>query len=784
MPSLIPGFEYDIFISYRQKDNKHDGWVTEFVDNLNGELESTFKEEISVYFDINPHDGLLETHDVDASLKEKLKCLIFIPIISQTYCDSKSFAWQHEFVAFNKIAKEDLFGRDIRLKGGNVASRILPIKIHDLDTEDNALLENELGGVLRSIEFIYKSAGVNRPLTPSDNPDKNLNKTYYRDQINKVSNAIKEIFTAIKKYNQQDEKVTKEDVNAKPEKQENLKVKIILGAFLGLALIVLGYFFIPELFKSSEPVEKSIAVLPFKNDSNDSENQHIIDGTMEAILDNLCKIADLKVISRTSVEQYRNTSKSILKIAKELNANYILEGSGQKNGDDIRITVQLIDGVNDKHIWSHPYDKIINDIFKVQSEIAQSIASEIKAIITPEEKKLIEKIPTYNLKAYDKYLIANDYQQEYTKTHNLIFYQKAVSFYKSALDIDSTFAKAYTGLASAYYTRYYWENYYKQNFLDSCLVLAKRALAFDDQLDEAYYIKGQYYRQNGHFDEALNNFNTALKLNPNYFQAYYDKGNLLRKVSNDYVNILEMFHKALNLIGGEDRPTLLRFVGLAYAEVGFFEEANKYVLEALDHDRDTALYKRALAYIDFCNENFEEALKLVKEAEKIDTASLSDQYFYCVLSGHDEEAYLHARKLVEYFKKTGELDVRNSFRNGYAFYKMGKYKEAENFFNRQIEYSEESIKLDRYDAQSKQSQLSLAFTYAFKGDKVKAYHYLDELNTLNFYSKQRIILIKNDLMGASINKEEQFQKILKNMETKYQAEHERVRKWLDEQGML
>jgi len=93
MPSLIPGFEYDIFISYRQKDNKHDGWVTEFVDQLKGELESTFKEEISVYFDINPRDVLLETYDVDESLKEKLKCLVFIPIFPPTICDWHS---QHQ----------------------------------------------------------------------------------------------------------------------------------------------------------------------------------------------------------------------------------------------------------------------------------------------------------------------------------------------------------------------------------------------------------------------------------------------------------------------------------------------------------------------------------------------------------------------------------------------------------------------------------------------------------------------------------------------------------------
>src|ERR1035437_7375865 len=91
MASLLPGYEYDIFISYRQKDNKGDRWVNEFVEALKTELESTFKEEISVYFDINPHDGLLETHDVNASLEEKLKCLIFIPIISRTYCDPKSF---------------------------------------------------------------------------------------------------------------------------------------------------------------------------------------------------------------------------------------------------------------------------------------------------------------------------------------------------------------------------------------------------------------------------------------------------------------------------------------------------------------------------------------------------------------------------------------------------------------------------------------------------------------------------------------------------------------------
>src|SRR3981189_3446728 len=114
MSSILAGFEYDIFISYRQNDNRS-GWATEFVNHLQEELSATIKEPVSVYFDSNPHDGLLETHNVDKSLESKLKCLIFIPILSQTYCDPKGYAWQHEFVAFNTIAIADPFGRDIKL---------------------------------------------------------------------------------------------------------------------------------------------------------------------------------------------------------------------------------------------------------------------------------------------------------------------------------------------------------------------------------------------------------------------------------------------------------------------------------------------------------------------------------------------------------------------------------------------------------------------------------------------------------------------------------------------
>ena len=199
MASIIPGFEYDIFISYRQKDNKYDGWVTEFVENLKRELEATFKEEISVYFDINPHDGLLESHDVAASLKQKLKCLVCIPIISLTYCDPKSYAWEYEFKTFIELASIDHFGLKVTLPGGNVANRVLPVRIHDLDADDIKLFETTLGGVLRSIDFVYKETGVNRQLRARDDDViKHANQVLYRDQINKVAHAVRDIIDGLK----------------------------------------------------------------------------------------------------------------------------------------------------------------------------------------------------------------------------------------------------------------------------------------------------------------------------------------------------------------------------------------------------------------------------------------------------------------------------------------------------------------------------------------------------------------------------------------------------------
>jgi serine/threonine-protein kinase len=571
MSSIIEGYNYDIFISYRQKDNKHDGWVTEFVDNLKGELEATFKEDISIYFDVNPHDGLLETHSVDKSLEGKLKCLIFIPIISQTYCDSKCFAWQHEFCAFNKLAKEDRLGRDIKLTSGNVASRILPVKIHDLDPEDKTLLESELEGVLRCIEFIYESAGVNRPLNTSDNPDKNLNKTYYRDQINKVANAVKEIIVALKKQSQHSEELSKQVFKAKPAAKKNLKTMIILVSSAILALIVLGYLFIPRSFKSSEPVNKSIAVLPFRNLSNDSTQIYFCDGFMEELLNDLQRIKEFTVRSRTSTSQYRKTNKTIKTIGKEMNVKYLIEGSVEKEDDNLKIWVQLINAKTDEHIWANEYTREMKQIFSLQSDISKEIAGELKTVLSPEENKLLDKKPTENLEAYNYYLLGNDY---YWRSYEKEDYGIAAKMYGKAIELDPNFAMAYVRLSVCHLSMYWFHYDHSKERISKSKDAIDNAFKIDPDLPDVHLALGYYYYWGYlNYSKALEEIEIAESILKNNSECVYLKASIYRR-AGEWSLAKENFLRAFELDPGSSRITYN--TAETFYFLGEYQESEKY----------------------------------------------------------------------------------------------------------------------------------------------------------------------------------------------------------------
>jgi len=451
MPSIVPSYEYDIFISYRQKDNKRDGWVTEFIDTLKDEIEATFKEDISIYFDENPHDGLLETHDVDDSLREKLKCLIFIPIVSQTYCDPNCFAWEHEFKVFVEQSGNDQFGLKTKLSGGNVASRVLPVKIHDLESEDQQLFESEVGGVMRSIDFIYKETGVNRPLTPDDSEEKNFNGTKYKNQINKVANAIKELITGIKGREPEEDQSAETFKNAAPllERKPKRKNKVLLTTIAAIVILALAYFIYNNRIKNDvvvDEIEKSIAVLPFI-DLTESKNQGwFADGLTEEILNSLAHVNGLHVISRTSSFTFKNKNLRIQTIADSLQVNFIVEGSVRKSDQGMRITAQLIRAKDEFQIWSNTYDRNSKDIFVVQQDIASNIARSLDISLDPKAIEQMQWAGTKNADAYIAFLKGRELDEESHRADEFIdlaMLEKANTYYEESIKLDPYFLNAY-----------------------------------------------------------------------------------------------------------------------------------------------------------------------------------------------------------------------------------------------------------------------------------------------------------------------------------------------------
>ncbi len=578
MPSILQGYEYDIFISYRHKDNKGEYWVTEFVKVLKAELETTFKEDVSIYFDANPRDGLLETHDVDKSLEGKLKCLVFIPILSQTYCDTKSYAWNNEFCEFNKIAGEDAFGRDIKVRSGNIASRVLPVAIHDLDPEDKDLIEDVLQTKVRSIDFIFRSPGVNRALRRDDKREENSNRLFYRDQINKVANAIKEIINGMKYPDRASDTSSQDD-----------------DEIYSLATSTK-----PKLGKEKELQEKSVAVLPFVSLNPDVSQEYFADGITENILIQLASLRNLRVISRTSVMRYKKTTKSAPEIAGELNVKYILEGSVQTHGNKVRVNVQLIDAQKDHHVWAKAFVESLDDIFTIQGIVAEAVAGQLQSALNPKENEKLKEIPTTSPEAFDLFLKGRHAFNQW----GVAGYRAASEYFKRALEKDPEFRQAYSYLASSYSARMSWNgdlspgealeniNLYlneawkrgatDNDYLTKAFVeffinkdfaaadkLLQKAIGLGPNNATVFYTFSYLKCMTGRNKEALALIEKGKAIEPNSV-AYFNYYGICLYLLEKYEEAIAVFEEALKLF-----PQVLRFydhLGRVYLTMGNFEQ--------------------------------------------------------------------------------------------------------------------------------------------------------------------------------------------------------------------
>jgi len=524
----------------------------------------------------------------------------------------------------------------------------------------------------------------------------------------------------------------------------------------------------------------SIAVLPFTSLSEDPEKQYLADGVMVEILFNLSKIKVLRVIDRISVEQYRGTSKTSALICEELGVSYLLTGSFRKYND-------LIHSGKESHVWTRQYDIECSDIYTVTSEVAQLLAKELQAVITPEEKKLIEKVPTINLTAREFYLRGMEELLKYEiHRNNREALEIAESFFNQALEYDPTFALAYTGLGHIYYSKHRSDRIYSDNALDSVLILANKALSFDDQLDGAYKLRGLYYQWGkSKYEQAIIEYDKAITFNPNAWTAYLNKGILY--FYDDHVKALANLHKAASLHRGSSLPMLYRRISEAYGTAGFKEQSDYYFDQFFKMVPDSAAYYYHLYNWQHYTGNYEKAIEFLEKSYAIDSSNFEKAYFLGLnhmFFGQFEESLAYMKIYDRRSKARNMRDAHYEYRIGYAYWINGFKEEAAYYFETGLEMLNGMLEEGRHFYHDFLTYYFLASIYAFQGENAKAYENLRLLNQRQRMPQWQVSNIKDDPMFDSLRHEPEFQQIVRDIEAKYQAEHERVRKWLEENDML
>ena len=266
----------------------------------------------------------------------------------------------------------------------------------------------------------------------------------------------------------------------------------------------------------SQDTRPSVAVLPFVNMSNDPEQEYFCDGITEDILNDLTQLKDIRVVARTSSFAYKDKSQDIRDIGLRLSVDKIVEGSVRKAGNQLRITAQLVNVTDGFHLWSDRYDRKLEDVFAIQNEISKSIVESLEIELSSKDRRKIEKTKTQNVKAYDYYIKGRSYLHRiHRNTTNY-----AIQLFAQAIDIDKHYALAYSGLADSY-SQYYMYFERNKSTLQKALDLSQQALQLDPDLAESHSSRGIALSQNVEYQEAEQEFEKALQINPNLFVANY-----------------------------------------------------------------------------------------------------------------------------------------------------------------------------------------------------------------------------------------------------------------------
>jgi eukaryotic-like serine/threonine-protein kinase len=288
-------------------------------------------------------------------------------------------------------------------------------------------------------------------------------------------------------------------------------VTLLVTLAAGLSLIVWNR-------QSAVPIPKSIAVLPFENLSDDPDNAYFAEGIQEEILTRLASIADLKVISRTSTQQYQSEPNNLGQIAKQLGVANILEGSVQKAADRVRVTVKLIQAQTDSHLWADTYDRKLTDIFSVESDIAKTVADTLLAKLTGNEAAMLYARPTENSAAHDLYLKGRFFWNKRTSADM----KTALGYFEQAVNADPNYAVAYAGMADCYLLLPLYGGGVPTEMYPKAVAMARKAISLDASLAEPHASLGLVHALfDFDFPASVREFEEAIRLNPNYATAHH-----------------------------------------------------------------------------------------------------------------------------------------------------------------------------------------------------------------------------------------------------------------------
>jgi TolB-like protein/Tfp pilus assembly protein PilF len=413
-----------------------------------------------------------------------------------------------------------------------------------------------------------------------------------------------------------------------------------------------GFFLLPR--PSAHKIDKSIAVLPFQNLSEDKANAYLAEGIQEEILTRLAKIADLKVISRTSTQRFKSSPDNLTEIAKQLGVANILEGSVQRVADQVRVNVQLINAASDVHLWAESFDRKLTDIFAVETDIAKTIAETLRVRLTGTERQQLAKRPTENLRAFQYYLQGRTVSQRHTPEDMLT----AIRYYEKAIQEDRNYALAYAGLADAYAVLGVFGYIAPVEGRHKAEEAARKGLALDNNLAEAHAALGLVYVQlapsnfslgdrelhlaselspsfamthqylglslvrQGRLDESIEEFQKARELDP--LSSIIARGAALPYyLKRDYARALELLRQA-NELGPALSATWE--IGV-YVQNRLFNEALAELEKAKQDKKSDPILIYSTGMVYAAQGKRAEALQIIKELEEISGVSLSQAHW-------------------------------------------------------------------------------------------------------------------------------------------------------------